>query len=329
MDGETQAPWSGPFGRWLGEISVPMNGFRWISGEGWEYQDLDMRGLSVSDVGPYLVPADGLEAPTRDVDLLNDPHRVQELGDPDRVGFHRRFARLADGREATRQERVRKFANRYGFLSSTPEGLMRREPVFESVKGERWETWESAIFEAAALVSLWDHVMMRNEKALTPLVEWYERPYAQVACVYRQGLVLSTQDFCRVVGGDEWRGGVGCITVQVCLDECDGDYQLWGGDPVEAVREAIYQCVMFHLDGQVSPYLSRHADAELWYTPRSLHAAVYVHLAREISGRQRLSIQCANTRCGQYFAPDRGNAQYCSKRCRQQAHYYRRVEMGN
>jgi hypothetical protein len=261
------------------------------------------------------------------VDVLSDPRRVQDLerGQP---GPHRIFAKLADGRDATGKNRVLAFANRYGFLGASRTSLFRDDgdPEYgmrSGADGQSWGFWEAAILEAAAAVAMWDCIQKGDAEALAPLVEWHGRPFAHVSCVYRQKRLISQWDFGREMDNpDEWRGGAGLIHHSVFLDECAGPHEPWTGDPVEAARQALYQHVMLRLDGQVSPHLLRGTDAELWYVPRTLEAAVYMHLGREISGRERLAIPCANPRCGRYFVPQRGSAKYCSLACRQQTYYH-------
>lgn len=335
MDEESRnTVWSGYFGRWLSGTVRPVSGFKWISGVGWYYDDPELRwSYFPGDDGPWLVPKDGDDPPVETVDVINSPHRVPDAG-LFQPGFHRVFAHLADGRNATRQARVLAFANRYGFLGEIRYLLYRDRTTAGSddsedlltnvVNGERLEHWESAIFEAAAVVALWDRVQEGNAEALVPLIEWGYRPNASVNCMYRQGKLFSQWDFHKYINDyDEWRYGAGTVARNVILNECDGPSEPWIGDPIEAARQAVYDHVMFRLGGQVAPYLSREADTELWYVPRTLLAAIYVHLAREISGRQRQAIPCVNPRCGRYFTPSHGLQQYCTEQCRKRANYHR------
>jgi hypothetical protein len=319
---------NGLFGRWVSESARPVNGFKWMSGEGWYYDDIQLRWEyePVQD-GPWLVAVDGPDAAFEHVEVLNDPRRAADpqSGLP---GFHRIFAKLADGREATRQKRILDFANRYGFLGDEPKLLYQKpgdrgDESYISAQGESLNRWEAAIYEAATVVAIWDRVCMNDATTLGKLVDWYPRPRASIDCMYRNGRLFRSVDFSRHGDNDEWCRGAGAIVQEIELEECDGPPIRWTGDPVEVARQCVYNYVMFRLRGEVAPILDRQSDPELWFAPRTLLAAVYLHLAREISGRHRLAIPCANQRCGAYFVPERGTKQYCSQRCRQQAAYYR------
>lgn len=315
--------WSGYFGRWISGLQVPVNGFDWITGEGWDYQDEHYSALTVPQRGPWLVPRDGLNPVTRTIEVLNHPHRVEN---PDllQVALHRRFARLANKREPSRQNAVRTFADRYGFIGRRRETLIRLEPRPTFAPGDLWRAegetyarWLEGVFGIAAAVALWDHVQNGDSKTLDALFHWADPATADIRCVYREGRLSTFGEY----QGDDWHHGAGRIEQRVRLNDIDSRPEI-GGDPIEAAREVLSNVLMGALDGQVTPYVSRHADGEFWYIPRTLQAALYLHLHREISGKSRQPILCPH--CDRFYVPTHGLQKYCSPQCRKLAHYYRR-----
>lgn len=319
----------GLFGRWLGNQSVPIEGFRWV-GDEYEVHEPEERSLGYTTAtwGPWLVPASGESVPkVRPVDVLNDPRRS---------GFHRTFASLADGQEARRWDKVLRFANHYGHLDSenlfwlvrTRSGL---SPI--SIEGEAWRAWELAIFHAATVVHLWDMVKWKD-RSLASLVRYWNPPEATIECIYRnRRLYAEFPERGPLAGNDGWRGGAGFIHQPIRLDPQTSIAQLPADEDrassgflrlaVEAARLVIYQEVERHLSRKVAPVISNEGSPDFWHIPLTLHAAVYLHLAREITGRTRGLIQCENPRCARHFEPAHGAQKYCEASCRKQADHYR------
>jgi hypothetical protein len=322
-DGESGGMWSGPLGRWLDARGVREGGYRWTEDGEYEADDPVERALGEPprSWGPWLVPVRDDRPPRlRPVDVLNDPHRR---------GFHRTFARLADGRDESRMRRVQQFANRYGLLDDQSLYWLVRTSASSTgpseVQGESWETWEQAIFETAAVVKLWDAVKARRTGELTPLVTWSGPPFAFLHCVYRNGRLVTPNSA-------DAEGVAWAVGEDLRLDEyaSDGEHAgVWPGDPIEAARQAVYQQIARNLDGKVTPILLRGTTPDLWLRPRSLLAAAYVHLAYAVSGRSRAPVECANPRCGRFFEPEHGAQRYCDDRCRKLAHYHRSKNSGS
>jgi hypothetical protein len=337
MDGGHLA--TGLFGRWLGGQEVPVDGFRWV-GDEYEVHEPEQRalGYTTANWGPWLVPtSDELLPRSQPVDVLNDPRRS---------GFHRVFAKLADGNEANRRNRVLRFANHYGHLDNdNVSGLVRVRPSSDGpdyVRGEAWRVWENAIYEVATAVKLWDMVRT-HDKDLSALVIAWRPPHATIGCIYRNRRMYEhpqrepDTEANPYFDLDDWRGGAGLVHQHVQVDEYvyaggsrddeDRDSPGFARVAIEAARMTVYQEIERHLAGKVAPILSSDNPADFWYMPLTLHAAVYLHLAQEITGRARALIPCANPRCTRYFEPAHGRQAYCEEPCRKQAYYYRKPSL--
>jgi hypothetical protein len=216
---------SGPFGRWTSELHVPVDGFMWISGEGWEFFDHERAAMSVAAEGPWLVPTRGVGSPTHTVEVLNNPQR---LADPNvmRSGFHQRFARMADKSDRSRKTEILKFANLYGFLTQWPEKLLHmvsrtaiNQGELIGAPGESYGQWLDAIFEMAAAVALLNHIWHGDIGSLAPLMHWYNPSEVAIRCVYRERRLWPYDDYY----GDQWYDGAGRIEMRVRLHAFEDD----------------------------------------------------------------------------------------------------------
>jgi hypothetical protein len=315
MSDDTRVP-VGRFGRWVAWQEIPAAGFRWSEENEYEASDPSERGPGL---GPWLVPVNRSSAARfESVDALQDKRAA---------GLHRKFARLADGTLEERRRRVLGFARRYGHLDQDGIVWLTRQRAGsgpEFVEGESWARWQSATYRAAALIALWDRFRRGEADELAPVVRLSPRApgKASVDCFYREGRLYPANPPAADVG-EVWFGGAGVVGQDVAVP--DGDQ---GDSILLAVREAIYQHVEKHLGGRLSVIIDRGGTPDLWFAPRTLLAAVYLHFSQEISGRRRGVIRCANPKCNRYFEPEHGLQQYCSGSCRKLAYYHRSREPG-
>jgi hypothetical protein len=298
-------PLGDPFDGWV--EGPPEGGFRWT--EHGEYRLNDPQYRHLDWVGPWLIPCGkSHSAGWRDL-----------LGDPRRAGIHRIFARLAtDDREEVRLRGFLRFANRYGWLDArwtSPQRMQlvkaREGPGPFAVYGEPREAWDLATADVAALVRLWDLIRTNQTRQLGALFSLGGDPSViTVAPLYYVNGDISSEP--------PTDGSVGRQTTLYGSVACPEDGGWRAEDAIGPARAFLFQAINRGLKGEVSPELDSAVGTDLRYVPHTLNAAVFLHLAHEISGRSHGMVRCAYLGCRQevYFPPRRTNQRYCTEQCR-------------
>jgi hypothetical protein len=287
--------------------------------------------------GPWLIPATSAGERGGYVE-----RRYPVLTDRRCRDLHRQFARLGTVRRGRQQEEIRRFAGRFGFLGSPRELIsLRRSGASEldfiaHLVGEHFRMWHDEIYEAAALLALWD--LMRGERRgeVAKYVSFTAKPRRVDAFLaWNDGRLTTDRSF-----DVEWR----VETVGAHAEEADevadertarGKYRLalfpqLGGpklDVIEAARLWLFDRINHKFWGRVSPQLKaeRQAGDQLLFFPHSLLGAIYLYFAQELEGRSAPGTPCANPKCDRTIDAT-WNRKYCNERCRDQARDVRDYE---
>ena len=291
--------------------------------------------------GPrWLVPAGG--RPQRPVAYRAYPTfrdaRCREL--------HRKFARLGDLPSAERQEAgYLQFANRFGHLGPRetltplqPSG--QHEAGSPTAAGEALDYWRYVVAECAALVGLWDlaRTHKREQLARHITVEGSRSRDRRISlfvawdATQPKGMRLATDRRCQAAyritaygpSADAYRDERDSLGPGPYLFSALPGVSLTNPDVVEIARAFIYNRISDHLFNHVGVALraEREPAQALTVVPHSLIGAIYLHFAREMSGKAAPGVPCGNPRCDQLVVKDWGK-EYCDNRCRDQARYYR------
>ena len=269
MDGyDDEGPWpvGEPFVGWVGP---PEGGFRWMPADAYRPPPYHRHWT-----GPWLIARNPeYEFRTR----AEDRRWVDVIGDPRRAGFHRLFARLAHDDQGVRMRAILRFANLYGWLDERTESRFFLSwigdgPGPTGVPGEPLQLWDFAVFQAAALVALWDLVRRGDRAGLAPLVTISPHD-AWVRGFWVDGRLVPAADTVHPGGAGQVFGSV------------EG---AWGPDEVvEPARRCLFGWINRELVDLVSPQLDPFEGPDYRLVPHTLLGAVYVHFMHEISGRRR------------------------------------------
>lgn len=317
-------------GLYVGLLEYPVTGFRWSS----SFRPTQFAGRSHTPAwGPWLVPKDEPELPV--------PGSYLVRGYPAFKGrrssnLHRQFARLGLKRPWELQAPILAFADRHGWLVAPSERWdLEPAPNGDSSEtdgrlGEPLDLWKSEIYELASLVALWD--MLRDERrdkleryifALGPPRRVV--PYA----AWHAGQLSTSREFHL-----DWRpvtyDGEPDSVAEEGTNRGDTRFhsfpEISGRRPnvLTATRLYLYDRVSEKLYGRASPILEskRPPGEALLLQPHSLLAAIYLHFARDLSGRRAPGVSCGNPKCSRTIDPSHGK-RYCDAACRDQARYYR------
>jgi hypothetical protein len=324
-------------GAYAGLLGRPDQGVIWTGGYEPTRQGREQCQPGWVPWGPWLIPAISAGELGGYVE-----RRYPVLTDRRCRDLHRQFARLATLPRSRREDEIRRFACRFGFLGSPREVIKLKRngasglDFIAHVVGEHFRMWHDEICEAAALVALWD--LMREEKRGE--VEKYifatTRPLRVDAFLAWNNRRLTTDRSFDV----EWRVETAGTRLEEAEEVADertvrGKYRLalFPGlagpklDVIEAARLWLFDRVNRKLWGRVSPQLKaeRQAGHQLLFYPHSLLGAIYLYFAQELEGRSAPGTPCANPKCDRTIDAT-WNRKYCNASCRDQARYYRHYE---
>ena len=174
-----------------------------------------------------------------------------------------------------------------------------------------------------ALVTLWDWVRTGNETRLRDHVHWrrddsgMRRRYdVGFALLFENGK-LSAQAAQRFFSeGKLPRPHSSRDSLKIPLANWMNPHPSWRpGEVVQPARQFIYERVSDALQGRINPTLL--FSGEVWFSPTSLLAALYVLFLLELSGQTVGAHVCEA--CGKVWIPKNNKGRFCSGACRVRA----------
>ena len=319
---------------YAGLLARPVHGFRWATSVEYEPSPI-FRQRRSSPVTLWLIPAIGPEEHPG----LYDEQRYPVLTDRRCRDMHRQFARLATAKPTQRQEAIRRFAGRFGFLGAKSERVIlqprdaRSQSNLDWPPGEPFQTWDAESCEAAALVALWDLVRAENRGEVAKYVVVTSRPRRiEVFLAWNDGHLTTDRRL-----AVDWRVPTFSSDLKEAEEVADertslGFYRLQvfphlagpKPDVLAAARLFLFDRINCKLWGRVSPQLraERQTGEQLLYLPHSLLGAIYLYFVQELEGRSAPGTLCANPKCDRLIDAS-WNRKYCDDRCKDQARYYR------
>jgi hypothetical protein len=324
-------------GAYAGLLGRPEHGMRWAVDCGPTPAGQKRCLPGWAPWGPWLIPATSAGERGGYVE-----RRYPALTDPRCRDLHRKFARLATVHRSRQDEEIRRFASRFGFLSSPRDLISLKQKDADDLDfaahpvGEHRRLWRDEQCEVAALVSLWDLVRDGRTGEVAKYIFVTDNPRRLDAFLAWNNRRLTTDRSFDV----EWRvetSGQHSEEGEEIADErtVRGSYRLrlfpnLAGpkpDVLVAARLWLFDRINRKLWGHVSPQLKaeRKMGDQLLYYPHSLLGVIYLHFAREIEGRSAPGTPCANPKCKRTINAT-WNRKYCNGRCRDQARDVRDYE---